>query len=71
MGEATNVEVEIASLNELRAQVASVRASPGKLKVSSCLGNVQDLHADALNAGATFRWHLNQLARNDLTRSYA
>ncbi len=47
--------LEIASLNELRAQVASVKASPGKLKISSCLGNVQDLHADATNAGATFQ----------------
>jgi hypothetical protein len=47
--------LDIVSLDELRAQVAANPASRGKLKVSSLLGDVRDLHADPSNAGGLFQ----------------
>jgi len=43
------------SLSELRSTVESVQSVSGRLQVSEIVADVQELHADPLNAGALFQ----------------
>lgn len=48
-------ELQISSLAELRAQVASSQTKSGAISVREVVSNAQDLHLDQANAGATFQ----------------
>jgi hypothetical protein len=47
--------LETPSLAELREQVSAAARKPGKLSLREVVADVQDLHADASNAGALFQ----------------